>query len=290
MKKFVLHIIKILLLTLVMSILLDLVYTSVLSNSKDRFKVDFAINKTQNFDLIILGSSRAENHFETKQFEEKGFRTFNFGMQGSNIFESALMLKVILQNNKTVKNVVLECDLNLENLGRSEGTTARFMPFLHTNNLVKEHYKTQPDFFQLYYIPFYRYLHYSEKIGLREVFNSLIHKKSTSFLNGGFSGITVGNQFNMAKDISHLKPKSNPYYEEIKAICKKNNINLTVVMTPMCSQTKGIAYFEKLRKIYPEIHNFENAITQDELFSSCGHLNQKGAEKFTKIVIDSIFK
>jgi len=60
-------------------------------------------------------------------------------------------------------------------------------------------------------------------------------------------------------------------------------------MTPMCSNVKGLDYFEKSNKIYPEIHNLENVVQGDHYFSSCGHMNDEGARKFTAIVIDQFF-
>ncbi len=44
-----------------------------------------------------MGSSRANNHFVTKMFTDTGLKTFNFGMQGSKLFESDLILKLLLE-------------------------------------------------------------------------------------------------------------------------------------------------------------------------------------------------
>jgi hypothetical protein len=60
-------------------------------------------------------------------------------------------------------------------------------------------------------------------------------------------------------------------------------------MTPMCSNTKGMDYFEKVRQIYPEIHNYEDAVKGDQHFSSCGHMNDTGARMFTNIIIRDFF-
>ena len=94
---------------------------------------------------------------------------------------------------------------------------------------------------------------------------------------------------NMKNNIEKLKPIYNPYFEEIKQICKKNKINLIAVTTPMCSNVVGIDYFEKVSKMYPEIKAFESYVEGDAYFSSCGHLNDKGARLFTSKVIKEIF-
>jgi hypothetical protein len=86
-----------------------------------------------------------------------------------------------------------------------------------------------------------------------------------------------------------MKPLDNRYYKEIKAICKANNIQLIALMTPMCSNVKGMDYFDRVKSKYPEIHNYENAVEGDEYFSSCGHLNDEGARKFTAIILKDFF-
>jgi glutathionyl-hydroquinone reductase len=60
-------------------------------------------------------------------------------------------------------------------------------------------------------------------------------------------------------------------------------------MTPMCTNVKGLDYFEKANQIYPEIHNLENAVKGDHYFSSCGHMNDAGARMFTTIIIKRFF-
>jgi hypothetical protein len=94
---------------------------------------------------------------------------------------------------------------------------------------------------------------------------------------------------NMKNDIRALNPLDNKYYNEIKAICKANNIKLIAIMTPMCSNVKGMDYFDKVKKKYPEIYNYENAVEGDQYFSSCGHLNDEGARKFTAVILKDFF-
>ena len=95
----------------------------------------------------------------------------------------------------------------------------------------------------------------------------------------------------MKNNLTSLKPLiHNKYYEHIKQICKENKINFIAVSTPMCKNTKGISYFEKVKKQYPEIHNYENVVTEDKYFSSCGHMNDNGARLFTARIIKDFFK
>ncbi len=291
MKAFFIHIIKITLLLLLVGVILDVIFTAIISQSKNRFKIEHVINsKNKIFDVVIMGTSRANNHFVPDLFEKKGLQTFNFGMSGSHLFETSLLLKLMLQNNYRIKTLLLESDLSMCNEKRDEGTTARFMPYLHQNKIIKEHYKNEQDFFGLYYIPFYRYIKFQHNIGVREMIHVITDKKTNSLENKGYYPLYQNNKGNMSNKIQSLKPLDNKYYKEIKKLCRRNNIKLIVVTTPMCKNTKGIEYFDKVVQLHPEIHNFENFVTDDKYFSSCGHLNDEGARIYTQKVIDSLFK
>ncbi len=273
------------------SLLLDFIFTTIISQSSERNKVEYVIHSFgKKYDVIIMGTSRANNHFVTNLFEKKGLKSFNYGISGSHLFETSLLLKVMIANKFQIKNLILEADLSICNEKRDEGTTARFMPYIHTNTIIKEHYKNQSDFKQLYYLPFYRYIKFDAKIGFREVYEVLSKKPTNTLQNKGYYPLISDKKGSMKNDISTLKVIRNKYYEEIKKICKQNNINLIVVMTPMCQNTKGLDYFDKVKKQYPEINNFENIVTNDRYFASCGHLNNEGAFIYTNHIINTFFK
>lgn len=287
MKVFGKHILKILFVVIVSASLLDFIYTKVYETSKERNKVQAIINgNTGNFDVIILGSSRANNHLVTSEFTKDRIKAFNYGMSGSSLEESALLLQLMLEKNWNIKNVLLEVDLNVNSESYSDGTRALFMPYFR-NEIISNYYHTSENFNQLYYIPFYRYVAYETKIGVREVFFSILKRKSNSLQNGGFYPLTnVGK--NMKYDLSKYTSKANKNYKKIKDLCRMHKINLIVITTPMCKKTVNRNYFKELKKMYPEIHNFEDVVTDDNYFSSCGHMNVEGATIFTKQIIDSL--
>jgi hypothetical protein len=221
-------------------------------------------------------------------FEQKGLKTFNYGMSGGHLFEASLLLKLMVERNYKIKTVLLEADLNLSNEERAEGVSARFLPYIHQSKTIRDHFSKENDFRALYYIPFYRYVVFDARIGFREAYKTAIAATTNSLDHLGY--YPLGNKKgNMKNNIANLKPLHNKYYEEIKQICKTNRINLIVVTTPMCSTVIGMDYFEKVIKMYPEIHNYEGVVQGDGYFSSCGHLNDAGAKKFTRIIISDFF-
>ena len=289
MKQFLIFIGKILLVLLLSAFALDFIYTSVFVQSETRNKVENVINsKPQKYDVIILGTSRANNHFVSEMFEKEGLKTFNYGMSGSHLFETSLLLKLMVERGWKIKNVIAETDLNLSNEKRDNGTFGRFMPFMHQSKTITSHFKNEPDFTELYYVPFYRYIQFDEKVGFRAWYKTLIDEPTNSLANNGYYPLGFNPKANMKNNIESLVPLRNRYFEEIKQICKANHINLIAVTTPMCSNVKGMDYFKKVKALYPEIKEYEHVVAGDEYFSSCGHLNDKGARLYTAKIIEDL--
>lgn len=289
MKQFLLFTIKILVLLFLLLVVLDFLYTTVYLQSSNRGKIDYVYNSAaRDYDVVILGSSRANNHFVAPMFEAKGLKTFNYGMSGGHLFEASLLLKLMVERKYAIQNVVLEADLNLSNEQQAEGIASKFLPYIHSSNTIKNHFSNEKDFWSLYYIPFYRYVAFETRIGFREMFFNAIHKKTSHLQNGGYFALGT-EKGNMKNDLTNLKPLHNKYYEEIKAICAQNKIRFIPVMTPMCTNTKGMDYFEKVHALYPEIHNYENVVEGDQYFSSCGHMNDTGARIFTATILTDFF-
>ena len=291
MNKFLLYTLKIGLLTILIAIVLDFGYTKVFLQSSNRGKIEKVFNsKGEKYDVVILGSSRANNHFVAPMFEERGLKTFNYGMSGGHLFEASLLLQLMIERNYQIKNVILEADLNLSNDHQAEGISAKFLPFLHESEIIRRHFENESDFMELYYIPFYRYVKYDAKIGLREIFFTSTGKKTSHLDNKGYYPLGNKPNANMKNNIANLNPlKKNQYYYEIKQLCEQKGINFIAVMTPMCENTKGMDYFDKVKELYPEIHNYENAVLEDKYFSSCGHLNDAGARLFTARILKDFF-
>ena len=289
MKQFLIFTVKTLVLLLLLLVVLDFLYTTVYLQSSNRGKIDYVYNSAaRDYDVVILGSSRANNHFVAPMFAEKGLKTFNYGMSGGHLFEASLLLKLMVERNYTIKNVILETDLNLSNEKRDDGVSSHFLPFLHDSKIIRTHFSEETDYKELYYVPFYRYVSFDSKIGFRELYKTVINEPTTYLAHLGY--YPLGNKKgNMKNNLTNLKPVHNKYYEEIKQLCKANNINLIAVMTPMCNNTKGLNYFEKVQQLYPEIHNYEKAVEGDQYFSSCGHLNDNGARNFTAVILNDFF-
>lgn len=224
MKRFLLYLLKVFIGFIAVLYLLDYAFTAGYVNSRPRNKIALAYaGKPENYDVIFLGSSRANNHFVPQLFIDNGYSAYNFGMSGSRLEESALLLELLLANGTKIKNLIVEVDLNINSNGFSEGTRAYFYPYLKESAQISDYYKNIEDFDELYYLPFYRYLKYDAKIGARELFFTVAERPSKSLQSHGFYPLK-GKGKNMKYDLSKYSPKRNKAYETIKAICKSNGI------------------------------------------------------------------
>lgn len=291
MKQFLIYIAKVILIAVLTAVILDGLYTMAFLRSINRGKVESLYNSNaEKYDVVILGSSRANNHFVSKMFEEKGLKTFNYGISGGHLFEASLLMKLMVERKYEIKNIILEADLNLSSEKGAEIASSHFLPYLHNSKVIRDHFATHENFNEFYYIPFYRYIKNDMTIGFREALFTAVHKKARNLDDLGYYPLIGVENGNMKNNIVKLNPlPHNKYYEEIKSICKANNINLITVMTPMCENVKGMDYFDKVKKAYPEIHNYENAVVENKYFSSCGHMNNTGARMFTSIIIKDFF-
>ncbi len=290
MKHFILFVVKILGLLFLLLCLLDIGFTQVYLNDNKHNKTNFVYNsERKEYDIIFLGSSRANNHFIPSVFEEKGFKTYNYGMSGSHLYETALLFELMVERKYKIKTVIIQIDLNICADNPSPKYLAQFLPFIHDSKTVANYLKSQPDFNLWFYIPFYRYMEYGTAIGFRETWDTWTEKPNVLLQNGGYYPLKSRGK-NMKNSLNGLKPIRNDSYEKIKALCKKNKIQLIALTTPICENTLNRAYFEQVTKLYPEIIRFDTVVNDDTYFSTCGHLNVEGATILSKKVLKDIFK
>ena len=200
------------------------------------------------------------------------------------------MLELMIERNYQIKTLVLQVDLNINTNDHSEAIRALFMPYLHQSKTIRNYYQNSKEYPYLVYIPFYRYMHYDARTGFRELYKTSTQEPTNQLFNDGFYPLLKNQHPLIPADLSKYQPKRNIAYEKIKQLCSKNGIRLIAMTTPICKATINREYFDQIKKVYPEILNFENAVTEDNYFSTCGHLNKDGAYQFTKVVLDSLFK
>jgi hypothetical protein len=241
------------------------------------------------FDYAIVGSSRAAMHLNAVTIEkETGKKGFNFGVNGSELFENKLTIKVLIKKEITQK-VFLQIDNNFDTEIPDKANSANWLPFTNKKYIGDEFQKLEnKDEYTLYEkIPFYKYLSHDGHIGFRENFMSLMGRENPSFKNLGL----LNDKKSILKDsISEFKyvvnKKNNKQLNEIIDLCKKNNVELILFTSPFYRPDKKIELFEENFENY---YDFSDALNDYKLYYNPTHLNSTGAEKFTKLFIEEFF-
>ena len=79
-----------------------------------------------------------------------------------------MVLKLLLEEKSKIKNVIIDVDVTLKSEHKSEGTFLKFLPYFYESHAIREHFKELNEFNSLYYIPFYRYLKFEQKLVLEK--------------------------------------------------------------------------------------------------------------------------
>src|SRR4051812_41780984 len=89
-------------------------YTGIRKNEKGEFaKLRVAFEEKNNFDILIIGSSRAECGFYSPLIDSlTGLHSYNIGMTGAAMPFIRSTLEAYLENSKAPRYVILNLDLH----------------------------------------------------------------------------------------------------------------------------------------------------------------------------------
>lgn len=291
MIKFIKHIGSIFWIILLLLLFLDFSYTKVYQNSNPRTKFQyFRSFKNKRINYIFLGSSRVENTIVTSLIEKATSKSaVNLGFQASKLGDLYTMLKLIKKYNIQTDKIFFQVDyiFNIEE-GYSNVMEYELMPFIKENEVTKEYFERHlNDEKLIYYFPFYRYCRFDSKIGFRELILNIANKETKIIKNKGFVALQ-GNSSEHKNSLPFQINERNKYYIKIIEFAKINNMQVVFFCAPFCKHTKNLVFMEKLKMKIPGLYDFSGVVNDDEMFVNCSHLNQRGANYFTRYLIKKI--
>lgn len=251
-----------------------------------------------NADLVFIGSSRCWAHFDPNFFEENyNLKSVNIGMSGfSEIEPTKLRLKNYLAKNKKPKYVIFNIDPFLK------ATIKKNKNLINKNSYSV--YAFLPSKKNLAIVNFYKFNNYEKYIPLYAIFkykilfDCLTLNKSNSFPNGFESNDEIWNQkkypssainknFFFKQNETH---KITDALEELKLLCKENNIQLICIQTPVYKSTYDTKAFEIPKTICKKLNipfiDLSNSYIKDKMnyFYNDIHLNKNGVTEMNKLL------
>lgn len=165
MKNKAIAVLKIILLTLLITIVVDRVVYALLNNISDQVysgqavgKLNYFTDVKRNVDVLFMGSSRTSRHFDSNLISDN---SFNIGMDGKKIAYSATLLQTLPKDRSQV--IIFQIDpiyaVDSEYDGRDiEALSVKF----HRNKIFKENIKKMKKVNQFQHL--YKSIGYNGKV------------------------------------------------------------------------------------------------------------------------------
>lgn len=290
MKRFSKYIISLVFILFILLFALESIYDGIYKHGLPRNKISYLMSlREQKIDYIFIGSSRVDNTIDADIISKiTGKTALNLGIQSAKPDDYYLMLKLIKDLNIQTNKIFIQMDYVYNLSGNSKILNSYLMPYTE-NDIVNNHLKsTIKNSWFIQNLPFYKYLVYDYKIGFREFFSTAIHKPSSIDLkNGyfpkyGYSGAPLNGK------LSGLIEEKNIYVDSINILGHKEHMEIIYFTAPFCPNTENIDFTTKLESKLPVLWNFSNYLKDDKYFYDCNHVNDSGAQSFTKAFADRI--
>ena len=289
-------------LVVVLSWILDLgIQQGIRSNRSGLYdKFNKIFQQQNNYNLLIVGSSRAECHFNPAIIDSLcGYNSFNIGVSGSNNSFTYGIYKTYLSKSAAPKVVVMNIDFHFAH--ESSDTIyefPRFFPYLNNELLFDELKKRDERFYLFKYLPFYKLCFMGDKylnISARGYINKPGIYDTDCYK--GFQAINPIQFKNLStEDAGSYKAsvlqENRDYLDSIIVLSRKNNSKLVFVVSPtyikginrIVNQDEQIGVFESIAKKndIPFLDYTDDPICSDStLFADFYHMKKEGAQKFS---------
>lgn len=288
MKNFIQYLISLSFITLILMASLDMIYSYAFKNGQPRSKIQNILQlKNKHYEIAFFGSSRTEQHVDCKLITKlTGKSCINFGISGGLPGDMLILMKLAENRQITFNQVFMQVDYNYNSFGISEYFKGNLIPFID-NPVVNEQLTNYNEQFFYKWVPFYRFLIFDKIVGLREALASFLKLRQNTNIEIGFSpnqglGTEVPESFSFPESISN----SSPEISEMQELYKNSHTNIEYFTAPYCKEVKNRDFIEKIQLKLPDLHNYIDLFDKkDEYFFNCGHLNEAGAEIFTRTLV-----
>jgi hypothetical protein len=277
-----------------------ILYTGMRKNNQGVFNKynELFLKKDNTYDVLFLGSSRAEMHFNPKNFDEiTGLNSYNMGISGASLKVSYVLLKSYLNDHAKPKYLIVNVDyFSLKNDTDRLNDFPRYFPYLQNEFLRNELNKIDGRFNSFYLNPLHS-LPYSQLKYLSASIHGWLNisGKYDSLMYKGFQ-TNLSNEEVFGENLepinSYISIKNRNYLDSFIVLSKSRNINLILVTSPvfgsgkhdvlnkgsLVNQLSNIAYINKC--LY--FNYTDSAMSENKsYFFDHFHLNRYGAAKFT---------
>lgn len=250
------------------------------------------------FDVIFLGSSRVQMHYNTKLFDSINHtNSFNLSMAGATPKIAFHALKVYLSKSKAPQTIIYDVDFhNLNNESWEIKDFNNYFPFLSDQTFRTEFSKVDKRMNWFYYNAFYSWPYTGIKnlsTGLHGLFNKK-NRTDDLFYKGYFmEKLKPQLNFISTKPANiQINKIEKQYLDSLFIFTQKNNIQLYLMSSPMfaggkldvANKTELIEQVSNLAQAHGSVYFDLSSLPfcdQRKLFVDHFHMNYTGSCLFT---------
>ncbi len=280
----------------------EVMYYGIRKNEKGIFdKYNTIFLRKNNFETVIIGSSRAESHFNTLIIDSAlHTNSFDIGIQGASLPFALDVFNAYLENSEFPRNIIFNID---SHINRCDNDTVfmfpRYFPYLSNRTLYNALEKRDKRFAAFKFLPYYGLAYMGDNYcaaALRGYFN-----------NPGKYDLDYYKGYTPVRDVKwnykrYYACDDNSMYDRIDslaALCRIHHSNLYLVESPIfCKASNEIlnkrTLSEKLNlKVKSNrltLYDYSNdSICNDSsLFADPYHMNELGAKMFTEKLVKEL--
>jgi hypothetical protein len=262
-------------------------------NAGETSRINYSVNNA-NQEMIILGSSRASHHYNTKILEDSlGLTCYNAGQDGESILYHYGILKCVLKRTKP-KNIIL--DFNVNEFVQSDISYNRLsylLPHYSRHTEIQQIVNLRSPFENIKALSnLYRYNSYLLPI----IANNVMHRKETAYngylpLDGHWKkhlGEKIG--FTEGGNLDSIKIAS---FKSLITEARQTDCNIVVLVSPFFQEfgkvPRSVKIAEEICKQqgvrFIDYSQSSSFLQHKEYFSDIEHLNRTGSEVYSKMIL-----
>jgi hypothetical protein len=261
------------------------------------------------FDILFVGSSRVHNNINPKIVDSiTKLKSFNAGTDGANLFESKIIIESFLENHPAPKKILLCVDLFSFNTKNKLFNYTYYLPFAKNKKIASVLSSLDHNTSLYNYFPFLQMADYDD-YAKTNALKGYVGKTELGKNQNQYEGfVSLGNEtlqtdkVNIPTETVFVDTTGTKALQDILLLCNKNNIKLNLFYAPeykaMWQKKVTNAYnifniidsFSQKNQL-PFLRYDENEICNNaQYFNNVRHLNNDGANVFSRIVGEDIVK
>lgn len=241
-------------------------------------------------ELLVLGSSRADHHYNTLTLQQiTGFKTMNYGIDGTDVFIDYVILSHLLNNkSNNIKAAVIDVKPTELEKAPDYSYITRLYPYINEIKEVKENANSYTKYERIKLLSHtYRYNDF-----LIALINGYKRNNYDTLPITGFRPLKSRNNFNLKKEIlakKVLNTEAIKWLQKIVTLCKDKHVLPIISISPAYAENikemptyQFLQTFIKQERVAFLYYGDWEKISSPTYYADCQHLNELGANIFSK--------